>query len=68
MAASYRLCLIRTSSRRGTQRGKSNPMDVGRRWKAGFVGDDNAQPVTYVNLVQMMMPQRQPPTNMIQQV
>jgi hypothetical protein len=62
------LCLIRTSSRRGTQRSKSSHTDGARRWKAGFVGEENTQPVTYVNLVQMMMPQRQPPTNMMQAV
>lgn len=32
----FRLCLMRTSVRRGSQRGK--PADTARRWKAGFVG------------------------------
>uniref|UniRef100_A0A0N4ZML8 Receptor ligand binding region domain-containing protein n=1 Tax=Parastrongyloides trichosuri TaxID=131310 RepID=A0A0N4ZML8_PARTI len=31
------LCLMRTSARRGSQRGKTNS-DPNRRWKAGFVG------------------------------
>lgn len=31
------LCFVRTSARRGSQRGKSNA-DPNRRWKAGFVG------------------------------
>ncbi|KAE9554905.1 hypothetical protein FO519_001870 [Halicephalobus sp. NKZ332] len=31
------LCLIRTTTRRGSQRGKQS-VDPGRRWKAGFVG------------------------------
>ncbi|KHN81566.1 hypothetical protein Tcan_12034 [Toxocara canis] len=32
----FGLCLMRTSVRRGSQRGK--PADTARRWKAGFVG------------------------------
>ncbi|CAD5206222.1 unnamed protein product [Bursaphelenchus okinawaensis] len=56
------LCLVKSTSRRGTLRSKSHAMDPARRWKAGFVGEEN-QPVTYVNLVQMMMPHQrnQPP-------
>lgn len=34
----YRLCLIRTRTRRGSQRGKANNNDAIRRWKAGLVG------------------------------
>lgn len=34
----FSLCLIRTTTRRGFQRGKPNAIDTGRRWKAGFVG------------------------------
>ncbi|CAD5208956.1 unnamed protein product [Bursaphelenchus xylophilus] len=62
------LCLVKSTSRRGTLRGKSNALDPARRWKAGFVGEEN-QPITYVNLVQMMMPHpRNPPPNLQQQV
>uniref|UniRef100_A0A913HXJ2 Uncharacterized protein n=1 Tax=Strongyloides stercoralis TaxID=6248 RepID=A0A913HXJ2_STRER len=40
------LCFVRTSARRGSQRGKSNA-DPNRRWKAGFVGEDNLYHCNY---------------------
>ncbi|KAM3720842.1 Ribulokinase [Dirofilaria immitis] len=48
------LCLMQTSVRRGSPRGK--PMDTTRRWKAGFVGENmEGVPTGGVNLMQMMI-------------
>ncbi|VDK58140.1 unnamed protein product [Anisakis simplex] len=50
----FGLCLMRTSVRRGSQRGK--PADTARRWKAGFVGENmEGVPTGGVNLMQMML-------------
>ncbi|KAI6179413.1 hypothetical protein M3Y98_00607600 [Aphelenchoides besseyi] len=60
------LFFLRTNH--GRVRSKFHGADPARRWKAGgFVGEDS-QPMTYVNLVQMLMPHKQQIPANVQQV